>query len=266
MPRLHPAPKGAGPSSFPSGKTRPKKRSAYEVRILSGLDQLERVTALHEQVRAEMPDTQRHFLLPKAPEYFRDLLTGKIGVLLGAFAEDELVGSMAVVWAASFASAHAEGRLTCPDSEARLAKKYRAGSAGIIQSMSVQSAYLGRGFSRTLIQAAIDQAKRRGCAHLFAQIAEQNTLSWLRFLDQDFAILAAWASGHRRFLLRWLPPEEKTRLINHAGPTDRHSIGKDYAQLPALLAQLEGRLEQGYMVFLDNRPDEAGALRFIFSR
>ena len=124
-----------------------------------------------------------------------------------------------------------------------------------------------RGFSRTLIQAAIDQAKRHGCAHLFAQIAEQNTLSWLRFLDQDFAILAVWTSGHRRFLLRWLtPPEEKTQLASRAGPADLHSISKDYEQLPPLLAQLEARLEQGEMVFLDNRPDEAGALRFVFSR
>ena len=268
MPKSRHAPKGVASPSFPSGTAvsfQPKKRAAYNVKVLSGLDRLNLVTMLHEKARAEMSETQRHFLLPKPPGYFRDLLTGKTGILLSSFANDEPVGSLSVVWADSFAAAHAEGRLTCPDPDGHLAKTYCEGHVGVIQAMSVRSAYMGRGFSRALIQAAIKQANRHGCVHLFAQIAEQNTLSWLRFLDQDFALLAVWASEHRRFLLRWLPPEEKERLISRSGAAGRQSFSKNYAQLPSLMAQLEARLEQGYMAFLDNKPDESGTLRFVFS-
>ncbi|MDD5585906.1 MAG: GNAT family N-acetyltransferase [Alphaproteobacteria bacterium] len=235
------------------------------VGVLSGEIWLETVTALHEKVRAEMPESRRHFLLPKPPEYFRDLLNGKNGILFGAFADGELAGSMALVWEDSFAAARAAGRVTFPDTEGRLAKKYRKGSVGVIQAMGLQGAYMGRGFSRLLLQAAIDRAAQRGCAHLFAQAAEQNTLSWLRFLDQGFAIATAWTGGHRRFLLRWLSPEDRARLLRKNASVERRVFSKNYAQLPALLAELAARLAEGKIAFLDDRND-SGGLPFVFSR
>ncbi len=238
----------------------------YSSRTLVGEDWLDRVMALHAQVRAEMPESQRHFLLPKPPEYFRDLLTEKTGALVGVFVDEKLAGFMAVVRTESFAVAHAAGRITCPDDDGRLAAAFGVGEVGVCQSMCVLNAYLGRGMSRLQVQAAVAWARRHECRHLFAQVADQNMLSWMRFLDEDFSIVATWESGHRRFLLRWLPPEEKARQLRDATPLGLHVFRKDYAQVPALVAELTAKVQRGHIVFLDNMAHEAGALRFVFGQ
>jgi GNAT superfamily N-acetyltransferase len=232
-------------------------------RILTGSEWLDTVLALHNRVRAELPESRRHFLLPKTSDYFRALLEGKGGYLIGAFADDELVGSLALAINDSLASAHTTQRLTCPDANGHLAKTYGKGTVGVLQSMGVLSPFMGRGVSRALLQTALTKATRQGCAHVFAQIAAQNTLSWLRFMDRDFALIATWVSGHRRFLLRWLPPEEKTARLHHAA--HREGFIKNYSQMPALLAELTAELEQGRIVVPDNTPEEPGALSFVFS-
>ncbi len=234
------------------------------VQVLHGDGWLAAVVATHERVRTGMLPQQKHFLLPKPASYFHDLLNGIGGVLFGVFADDELVGLMALTWAASFLNAKAKGRLTAPDRSGQLNKKYGKGRVAIIQSMGLISPYMGRGFSRVLLQAAIDKARQNGCEHLFAQVAEQNSLSWLRFMDQGFAIVAAWVDGHRRYLLRWLPPEDKAKLLKHAKPADRVSYGKNFEQLPALMAQLTAHVEQGRVAFLDNRLEQTGAFNVVF--
>jgi GNAT superfamily N-acetyltransferase len=248
----------------PSVAATQKEPTACGTRVLTELDWLAPVVALHELVRAEMPDNQRHFLLPKPPEYFRALLTGKTGVLLGAFVNGDLIGSMALVWAETFAAALAAGRITYPDTDGRLTKLYRKGGTAVIQAMGLRNIHSGHGLSRSLLQAAIGLAGQRGCSHLCAQVAEQNALSWLRFLDQDFAIIAAWTGGHRRYLLRWLSSKDRAKLIRRSAPGDRLSFSKDYAQLPALLAQVTSVAAQGRIVFINNQQNESGALSFVF--
>jgi hypothetical protein len=243
----------------------PPAAIANGVAILSGEKWLQTVTALHKRVRAEMPDSKRAFLLPRTPDFFRSLLTGKAGVLFGLFAGAELVGSMALLWADSFSGAREEGLITYPDADGRLAKKYRKGSVAVVQAMGLLNAYMGRGGSRALVQKALECARSHGCAHVFAQIAAQNTLSWLRFLDRGFAIAATWTSGHPRFLLRWLSPEDKAKLLRNSATIERHVYGNNYAQMPALLTELKARLGQGKLAFLDDRQD-GGGLPFVFSR
>lgn len=238
--------------------------SGHGARILNGTAWLKPVVALHENVRASLPEHQRHFLLPKPESYFRDLLNGIDGMLFGFVADEELVGSMALVLCNSWQDAVSKGKLTAPDETGKLKKKYGKGHIGIIQAMGLTPPYVGRGLSRLLLQAAVHQAAETGCAHLFAQIAEQNTLSWLRFMDQDFAIVKAWTDGHRRFLMRWLPPAEKARLVKKAKPADRMSYAKTYAQMPAILAQLNARLKQNRMALLDTQSQSVGALNVVF--
>lgn len=234
------------------------------VHVLSGETWLKQVVGLHFQVRAEMPDSQRHFLLPKKPEYFGELLNGKTGVLLGAFVEGQLAGFMAVTRSENFAAAHAENRITCPDDDGKLAKAFGDGAVAVGQSMCALVAHMGRGISRTLIQNAAVWARQNDCAHLFAQVADQNITGWMRFMEQNFAVIATWESGHRRFLLRHMSAEERAEKIRHA--VGQHVYRKDYAQIPALVAEINAKLEHGYIAFLDDKPAEAGAMHFVFSR
>jgi GNAT superfamily N-acetyltransferase len=242
-------------------------KPSEKTQTLTGDQWLEQVMALHLRVREEMPESQRPFLLPRTPEFFRDRLAGKGGALLGARnEEDRLVGFIAMSRADSFDKACADGRITCPDEDGKLAKAYSAGAVAVAQSLCVLNAFVGRGFSHALLDAAIDWAKQNGCAHLFAQTAAQNVLSWMRFLDKDFAIITAWENGHRRFLLRWLSVEAKAKLLRPRAVVGRHSYSKDYAQMPALMAEINARLAQGRTVFLDNKPGEENALSFVFAR
>ena len=234
------------------------------VQVLTGEGWLDRVVAVHTQVRAEMPESQRHFLLPKPPAYFRDLLLGKTGALLGVMAQDDLVGILGVVKVESFAKAHAEGLITYPDDDGLLGDFCGVGAVAVAQSLCVLNASMGRGLLGHLVQGAVTWAGQEGCAHVFAQVADQNVMSWIRFMNQSFALLASWESGHGRFLLRWQTPIEKTASLHHA--KGYHIYRKDYAQIPALLAELRGKVEQGFTVLLDNKADEAGALRFVFTK
>jgi len=235
------------------------------VQILTESSWLEPLMSLHLQVRNEMPRAQSHYLLPKNLDYFRDLLAGKDGVIFGVFSKGCLVSSMAFVHAKSFATAHIDGKITCPDPSGELAQFFGNGTVGVIQSLCVRNNYLGRGYSRALIDAGVAFCKEKTYSHLFAQVAAQNTLSWLRFLDHGFGIVASWKSGHRRFLLRWFPPAEKARLIKAARPPDRHSYSKNYSQMPAALSELSAKLKKGYIILLNNKEEKSRSLPFVFS-
>lgn len=242
-----------GDVSLSSTAPGPVARATYNVKKLTGSKWLAPVVAVHERVRAEMPEDRRFFLLPRSRTYYRDLLAEKTGVLFGAFADDELVGSMALVWAPSFAEARNTGALTCPKPVGRFGRKFSKGSAGIIQALGLRKVCLGRKLSCALLSAAIEAAGQQGCAHLFAQVAASNIMSWLRFMERDFAIVTTWDSGHRRFLLYRITPNEKTRLAGHA--MDRQILDKDYATLSTLLARVMAHVAQKGLVFLDNEPD-----------
>lgn len=242
-----------------------KQISRNRVQILTGQEWAAPAAAFHARVRAEMPESQRHWLLPKPPEYFSALLAGKNTAFLGILDDGQLAGFMGLLRVENFAAAHADGRITCPDDAGTLGKAFGQGGVAVCQSLCVSNAYLGRGFSRALVQAAGNWADAQGCAHLFAQIADQNLLSWLRFMQQDYALVTTWVAGHRRFLLRRLQPAEKAALLKKAKPADRHSFRKEPAQMPALLAQLTARLESGRIVALD-QPDDRAALHFVFGK
>lgn len=217
---------------------------------------------LHKQVRSEMPDDQRHWLLPKEIGYFDKILCGQNSALLGVLDGEMLAGFMAVLADNNFAIAHAEGRITIPDDGGKLSKLYGEGKVAVCQSLAVLNKYFGRGISRHLVRAYIEWAQTQKCQHLFTQIADQNFLSWLRFLQEDFALCGTWVAGHRRFFLRHLQPAEKSELVENAKPQDKHSFAKDQAIFPAMLTELTAKVASGKFVVLV-QPDDRAALHFV---
>jgi len=247
-------------TALPTGK---KSATENEIRILAGMHWHQAVMSLHKQVREEMPQEQRHYLLPRTPEYFRDLLTGKSGLLLGAFADGGLVGSMALSMANGWTEAKERKLITFPDKSGALAKKYRKAAICVFQAMGLRQAYMGRKLSCSLLRAGIKAAVDYGCTHLFAQTAEQNALSWLRFMERGFAVIAAWSGGHSRFLLRWLPPEEKARLLLSATPENVEKYAKSYVMIPMLTARINAGTAQGKTVFLASNNRESEFLTLV---
>jgi hypothetical protein len=234
--------------------------------ILAGLEWLPKIMALHQAVRAEMPEAKRHVLIPKTEAYFRDLLTGKTGVVFGVVAQGKLVGFMNGVRCTSFGQAQAEGFLTCPDTDGSIAAAYGKGSVAVAQSLCVLNAFGGRGFSHALIRAFVVWGTHEKFTHLFAQIAQENAPSWMRFMSYDFAIVDGWIGGHKRFLLRWMSASEKAAQMGRATTSDLHSVNKDYAELPALLAVIGAMLPRGRIVMASGAEPSSTKLDLVFGQ
>ncbi len=236
------------------------------VQILSGLAWLDDVAALPDVVRASMAEAHRHWLLSKPRSYFEGLLTGATGLLIGALVRGELAGFAALVASEDFASARRLGQVTYPDPEGRANAAYGQGRVGVVQSLCVRRDYLGRALAGSIIRAAVEESRRQGRGHIFAQMADQNALSWMRFLGEGFGLVGTWETDCRRFLMRWFPPEERAAMLADAGLADRRLYRKDYGQIPALVADARHQVEAGRIVLLHDRPEEPGALHVVFCR
>jgi GNAT superfamily N-acetyltransferase len=235
-----------------------------DLRILSGLGWLDQVVAVHRAVRAEMPPAQRHCLMEKSEAYFRDLLTGAKGVLFGVVLGEQVVGFMGVVRQPSFAAAKAAHAITCPDEDGQLAAVYGDVPVAVAQSLCVLKAHGGKGYSHALIKAVAAWAEAEGYAHLFAQIAQENVVSWMRFLANRFAIVAGWTSGHARFLMRHMSQAEISRQMGRALKSDLTSVKKDYAELPALLVVIGAMLRKKRIVLAHGAEPSSDRLNLVF--
>ncbi len=252
---------GNGGAARAAAKASPtRRRQSLAIKTLSGAEWLDAVVALHSDLLKSSPE----YLMPKSPEYFLRLLLGDGGVLLGAVSGKELAGFVAVLSDGGFAHSHAAGHITCPDDDGRLAAAYGKGAAGVMQSLCVGTKWMGCGVAGRLIEAAVNAADVAGQAHLFAQVADRNVASWVKFLAKGFAIVAAWESGHWRFLLRRRTLEEIAKA-GAAKKRSHHVYRKDYEQLPAILAEIKARTGRGQIVSLEQNGD-AGALRLAFDR
>lgn len=233
-----------------------------EVVVLSGADWLDSVEAIHKKVRAALSKDEQHFLLPKERAYFQALLLGEAGLLFGAFVGGQLAGTASLVWADSVEQALSAGKLTAHDANGKLKKKYGKGKVAVIQAMGVSKDFAGNSLSKWLLKAMVEKAVEMECKHIFAQVSARNTLSWLRFLDQDFAIVSTWRSDHNRFLLRWLCPQDKAKFLRRVKPMDRLTYNKDCNALPVLVTQLTRRLELGCTACLE--PGESDVLSVVY--
>lgn len=157
------------------------------------------VIALHDEIRTNSPTG---YLAAKPPEYFRDLLSGRGGVLLGTIIDGSLAGFVVVVIAPDLKEACSKHHITYPDADGRIARDCGQGSVATVQSLCVETHWRGRNIASNLIKAAVGWAEDHGCVHLLTQVASDNVASWMRFLGCGFAIVGYWQHGHQRFLLR----------------------------------------------------------------
>ncbi len=223
------------------------------VQLLQGAEWLAPIMALHHRVRTDMPEAEKKFLLARPADYFRPLLQGEGGCALGAIVGGKLVGMVAVRTADHFTAAQAKTLVTYPDADGAVAALCKEQKVAVLQSLCLHGNWTGQGYSRALIEAALLWCDRQGIGQIFAQTAEANSLCWLKFLQQDFAILGQWTNGHSRYLLKRLTPREKMKKLLEALPQDRILLNKDYSVLATAIAQLSQRLKAGGMLVLDQR-------------
>lgn len=173
----------------------------FSVKELTGNEWLDKVVSLHERVKSELSDSQRNHLLPKTTEYFNNLLSSVTGTLLGAFADDELIGSISLVSALSFDDACKKNYITALDPTGNLLKLYGEGTVSVVQSLCVLNSYAGNNISTMLLEQAIIVAKSKKVDQVFAQVASDNKSGFSKFAAERFEIIDTWESGHCRFLL-----------------------------------------------------------------
>lgn len=175
----------------------------FEIKVLSSELWLEVVMQLHSKVRLQVPAGMPPFLVPKSKEYFLDLLNGKSGLLLGAFVGNKLAGITALVFSDSFAQAHDDGIMTCPDESKALRQLYTKKPVAIIQSVCVDQKFGKIGLCKGLIAKALTYAEQAECRDVFVQIATHNELSMKVFQKQGFVQICSWFIDYDRTLLHF---------------------------------------------------------------
>lgn len=214
-----------------------KETQACAVIALKGLSWLNSMNSLHAQVREELPDHQKHFLLPKDRAYYSSLLTGESGSLFAAFAGNRMVGSVALTRCHGYAEALVKRRVTYPDETGVIAKASANKRIGVIQSLCVLGAYTGQKISSHLLRAAVVQARHEGLTQLFAQVAQDNGSSLWQFRANGFVVIRAWEADYARCLL--CRPCRKSRAPAEVRPGS--AWGKQAARFSPAIGQGSGR-------------------------
>ena len=166
----------------------PKTGTTGKIEILTPAH-LPQVLALHEATRAALPEKQKMFVLPQAPDYFEKFLGQKAGQMIGISTNGQLVAQIIVM-----------GPLTREDAVAKRAvtrNDIAYHHVGVmdtlvaIKSMAVHPEFRGNELSQHLVQAALELPLTHNVDHAFAQISVENTRSWELFLRNGFGIVAA---------------------------------------------------------------------------
>lgn len=174
--------------------------AAIKVRALK-LCEAHEAWEFHKQVRLTLPKEEKGFLQPKGAAYFKNYAAGKKGVLLGAFADVQLVGIVVVVKDHNLLGAHERGSITSPSARL-LSQKYSSGPVCVLQAFCVCKNKISRGASSILLDACMRDAREQGSTHLFAQTAQANIKGITRFKKHGYRIVGSWeACDHARHLL-----------------------------------------------------------------
>ncbi|MDD3182152.1 MAG: hypothetical protein PHD48_05040 [Alphaproteobacteria bacterium] len=204
--------------------------SGFNVCVLDDPQWLDGMMAVHQKTREALPADQKHFLLPKTPEYFASLLKGEGGAIIGAFskANDEVVGFCAVVGADHWRDAQAKGFVSCPDSDQRLADACGQTQIDVVQSFCVNPSFQGSDLSRGLLGQALSwcQYKRQPvslpflCKEgvLLAQVAGENACALTKFMKAGYAMEATWTQDvdgikRQKVLMRYMPRKERMSMF-----------------------------------------------------
>jgi hypothetical protein len=172
-------------------------------KLLKGADWLDSVEALHARIHNEIPQDRKHAMLLRSRDYFETLLTAQSGALWGVFDEEsnDLVGLCAVQLCPNWVAAKVAGRITYPDLDGYFWRLCAQDQLAVIQSLGVLRGSHGKRMAQGLIQDACLWAYSQHCTHVFAQIAQDNSCSWAKFVRQGFSIVATWKAGHPRYVL-----------------------------------------------------------------
>ena len=222
----------------------PKADVAATVEILRP-EHLAQTLALQEETRATLPDAQKMFILPQTPDYFRDLLAQRTGVLIGVRARGQLIAQMAVKGPMKLCDARDSYAITRNDIEFHHASEFE--SVVVAKSMTVHPTWRGNDLSATMLQCILALPMVRTADHLFAQMSVDNVRSWDMFLRNGFGIVAAcvdMADKKPRFILQ--RPSLGFVLHDRAAAHDLDHRA-DFAAIERLTQRegLVGRLDHG---------------------
>ncbi|MGE3622803.1 MAG: GNAT family N-acetyltransferase [Bdellovibrionales bacterium] len=182
--------------------TLPKSGETAKIEVLKPAH-LEQALALHEATRAALPDAQKMFVLPQAPDYFKKFLNKKAGAMLGVMAGDRLVAQLVVMGPLSLEDILSNKAVTRND-----VAFHHVGvmdKAAVIKSMAVHPDYRGNELSQHILAAALNLPLLRKADHAFAQISANNARSWELFLRNGFGIVGAGidpGDNQPRFILQ----------------------------------------------------------------
>ena len=214
------------------------------VEVLS-VEHLAQVLALQDETRAALPETQKMFVLPQPPEYFRGLLSGDTGVMIGVRVRGQLVAQMALMGPIQLCDAIQRNAITRNHITLHHAGPFE--SVVIAKSMTVHPAWRGNELSAIMLESVLSLPIARTADHVFAQISAENIRSWDIFLRHGFGIVAAAidpVDNNPRFIMQ--KPALGFVLHETAGAYDIDHVS-DFAAIVRLTEReaLIGRLDDG---------------------
>ncbi len=166
----------------------PKAGETALIEILGPQD-LAAVLELQEHTRAALPEGHKMFVLPQPESYFRDLLEGKTGLMIGIRAEGKLLSQMALMGPLTLDQMIDRQKLTRNEIEFHHAGHHD--QVVIAKSMAVHPDWRGNELSQHMLEAAVNSPLAHGADHVFAQISVDNVRSWELFLREGFGIIGA---------------------------------------------------------------------------
>jgi|GEM_PF-1576804 len=166
-----------------------KTGGTARISILDGSD-LPDVIALHESVRAALPDDKKRFLLPRGVAYFQNLLGRLTGLMIGIRADNVLVAQMAMAGPLTLREAIALQTISRGDNilyhHASLTD-----SVIVIKSLAAHPDWRGNDLGRNLLSFGLETPLAQVADHVFSQVAAGNRRSIGSFARQHFGIVAA---------------------------------------------------------------------------
>ena len=222
----------------------PKSNETASVEVL-GVEHLAQVLALQDETRNALPESQKMFVLPQQPAYFRDLLSGETGVMVGVRVRGQLVAQMALMGPLKLCDAISRNAITRNEVTLHHAGQFE--SVVIAKSMTVHPAWRGNELSGIMLESVLTLPMARTADHVFAQISADNIRSWDIFLRNGFGIVAAAIDPQDdkpRFIVQ--RPALGFALHETAGAYDMDHVS-DFAAIVRLTQReaLSGRLDDG---------------------
>ena len=135
---------------------------------------------LQDKVLNALPDSERHFITPRAETVMADHLIKDMPVL-GLYDGSELVAAVIISHPDVTQKYQAENPMI---------KGFCLSKIGIIEGLYVDASYRRQGLATHLVHAASKGALTRGRTHLSAEIAVENIASYNTFIRHGFAKVA----------------------------------------------------------------------------